>query len=204
MSEREPRNTQGQPGNGVSTAAPEPAGPSSAVWSAGGRDRNTRAPSRSGRSAPTFHAAGFWRRLGAGLVDVAIILPVAMILAWLAGQLAGVHLPESRHYGLDFWLDLLLSSDPALLGMLGLLLATAAIYAAIFQITWAATPGMRMLGLGIIDLYGDPPSVLKSIARTAGYLASVVTLGLGFLWIGFDRERRGLHDWLSGTHVVKA
>jgi uncharacterized RDD family membrane protein YckC len=63
---------------------------------------------------------------------------------------------------------------------------------------------MRTLGLTIVDLYGDPPSVLRSIARTVGYLAAAVTLGLGFLWIGFDRERRGLHDWLSGTHVVKA
>jgi uncharacterized RDD family membrane protein YckC len=209
MSQREPSKTQEQPDGVVSRAAPDVAvGPSTAVVSAGEADRNARirasSAARSGRPAPTFYAAGFWRRLGAALVDVAIILPVAMLLAWLAGQLAGVHLPESRHYGVDFWLDLLLSSDPALLGMLGLLIATAAIYATIFQITWAATPGMRMLGLGIIDLYGDAPSVLRSIARTVGYLASAVTLGLGFLWIGFDRERRGLHDWLSGTHVVKA
>jgi uncharacterized RDD family membrane protein YckC len=218
MSQREPSKTQGQPdgvGAGVApSAAPKvgidvAAGPSSAVGPAREADRNarTRAASSAGRSsrpAPTFYAAGFWRRLGGALVDSAIILTVGLILSWLAGQIAGVHLPESRHYGVDFWLDLLLSSDPALLGMLGLVVATAAIYAAIFQIAWAATPGMRMLGLNIIDLYGDPPSVLRSIARTAGYLASAVTLGLGFLWIGFDRERRGLHDWLSGTHVVKA
>ena len=214
MSQREPSKTQGQPDGVGSGAAPKvaanvAAGPSTAMGSAGeaGLQARMRAASGAGRSsrpAPTFYAAGFWRRLGAAVVDIAIILPVGLILSWLAGQIAGVHLPESRHYGVDFWLDLLLSSDPALLGMIGLLVATAAIYAAIFQITWAATPGMRTLGLSIIDLYGDPPSVLRSIARTAGYLASAVTLGLGFLWIGFDRERRGLHDWLSGTHVVKA
>jgi uncharacterized RDD family membrane protein YckC len=214
MSQREPSKTQGQPDGAGSGAAPDvAAGPSTAVGSAGEAGLNARmraaataasGAGRSSRPAPTFYAAGFWRRLGAALVDIAIVLPVGLILSWLAGQLAGVHLPESRHYGVDFWLDLLLSSDPALLGMLGLLVATAAIYVAIFQIAWAATPGMRMLGLGVIDLYGDPPSVLRSIARTAGYLASAVTLGLGFLWIGFDRERRGLHDWLSGTHVVKA
>lgn len=215
MSEREPSKTQEKPDGLVSGAAPDAAAGPSTASAAGDAEPRSRAASqagnaarsagRSGRAAaPTFYAAGFWRRLGAAIVDVAVILPVALILSWLAGQLAGVHLPESRHYGVDFWLDLLLSSDPALLGMLGLLLATAAIYAAIFQITWAATPGMRMLGLVIIDLYGDPPSVLRSIARTAGYLLSVATLGLGFLWIGFDRERRGLHDWLSGTHVVKA
>jgi uncharacterized RDD family membrane protein YckC len=29
-------------------------------------------------------------------------------------------------------------------------------------------------------------------------------LALGFLWIGFDREKRGLHDWLADTYVVRA
>jgi uncharacterized RDD family membrane protein YckC len=205
MSQRAPSKTPGQPDE-AKAKSDATAGPSTAVGSAGESNRAAapRAPSRPGRTAPTFHAGGFWRRLGAGMIDLAILLPVGLILAWLAGQITGVHLPESRHYGLDFWLDLLLSSDPALLGVIGLLVATAAIYVAIFQITWAATPGMRLLGLAIIDLYGDPPSVIRSIARTVGYLLSAITLGLGFLWIGFDRERRGLHDWLSGTHVVKA
>jgi uncharacterized RDD family membrane protein YckC len=28
-------------------------------------------------------------------------------------------------------------------------------------------------------------------------------LFLGFLWIGFDSEKRGLHDWIAGTYVVR-
>ena len=32
---------------------------------------------------------------------------------------------------------------------------------------------------------------------------AAATLGLGFAWIGFDREKRGLHDWLAGTYVVR-
>jgi uncharacterized RDD family membrane protein YckC len=27
---------------------------------------------------------------------------------------------------------------------------------------------------------------------------------LGFLWVGFDSEKRGLHDWIAGTYVIKA
>jgi uncharacterized RDD family membrane protein YckC len=154
-------------------------------------------------SAPVFHAAGFWRRVAAAAIDLAIVLPVALLLAWLAGHLAGVHLPPSRHRGLDFWLDLLLAHDPALVGAIGLILAIATVYLLVFQITIARTPGMKVLKTRIIDAYGDPPSTGRAVARTAGYLAGVVTLGLGFLWIGFDSEKRGLHDWMSGTHVVK-
>lgn len=154
--------------------------------------------------APTFHVAGFWRRLGAAGIDLAIVVPVSLALAWVAGQLAGVHLPPSRHRGVDFWLDLLLASDPALVGALGLTLAIATVYVLVFQITIGRTPGMKVLKTRIIDVYGDPPSTGRAAARTAGYLAGVATLGLGFLWVGFDSEKRGLHDWISGSYVVKA
>jgi uncharacterized RDD family membrane protein YckC len=169
-------------------SAPPPAGPKPA-------------PRRS--SAPTYHAAGFWRRLGGGLVDLGIILPVATLLCFITGKIAGVHLPPSRHHGLDFWLDLFLDYDPALFGALGLTLAIGAIYALAFQITSARTIGMRLTKTRIIDVYGDPPTIGRAVARTAGYLGGVFTLGLGFLWIGFDSEKRGLQDWVAGTYVVK-
>ena len=125
-------------------------------------------------------------------------------MAWLAGALTGIHLPASRHRGLDFWLDLLLASDPALLGFAVIALAIAAVYVLVFQISLARTLGMRLMKLRIIDQYGDHLSTPRAIARTSGYLASVTTLGLGFVWIGFDSEKRGLHDWIAGTYVVKA
>jgi uncharacterized RDD family membrane protein YckC len=61
-----------------------------------------------------------------------------------------------------------------------------------------------LLGVRVIDVYGEPPSALRALARTLGYFVAAATGGLGFLWIGFDREKRGLHDWISGTYVIKA
>jgi uncharacterized RDD family membrane protein YckC len=147
--------------------------------------------------------AGFWRRLGAALIDLGIVGPVALILTALASLVAGVELPPSRMRGLDFWLDLALSGDPALSMAMGLFVAIGLIYLLVFQITTARTIGMRVLGLRIIDVYGDPPSSARCAARTAGYLAGAATLLLGFLWIGFDSEKRGLHDWLAGTYVIR-
>lgn len=161
------------------------------------------APTRAPLPANTFYVAGFWRRFAGGAVDLAVLLPICFILTWLAGALSGVHLPVSRHRGLDFWLDLFLGTDPALVGGLGLSIAIGLIYAFVFQVTRQRTLGMRLLRMRIIDVYGDPPTLARCAGRTAGYLASLATLGLGFLWIGFDSERRGLHDWLSGTYVVK-
>jgi uncharacterized RDD family membrane protein YckC len=41
------------------------------------------------------------------------------------------------------------------------------------------------------------------LRHTVGYLASLVTLGLGFLLAAFNREGRALHDLIAGTVVVR-
>ena len=63
---------------------------------------------------------------------------------------------------------------------------------------------IQLMKMRIIDIYGEAPSATRYVTRTLGYLACFATLSLGFLWAGFDSERRGLHDWISGTYVVKA
>ncbi len=161
-------------------------------------------PRGSRTAAPTFYVAGFWRRLAAGLIDLGVLAPVMLLLTWLAAVITGIRLPPSNFRGLDFWLDMFLAGEPALVGGLGLALAIALIYLFLFQATTGRTLGMRVLRVRVIDLFGDPPSIPRTAARTAAYLASLATLGLGFFWIGFDSEKRALHDWLAGTYVVVA
>ncbi len=159
---------------------------------------------RVGRDSPTVHVAGFWRRLAAGFVDLAVILPVSLVFTWIASNIAGVHLPASRIRGIDFWLDLLLSSDPALMTAFAMIIVVACIYLMTFQVVMGQTLGMRLLRMRVIDVWGERPSIARCAARTGGYLLGAATVMLGFLWVGFDSEKRGLHDWIAGTYVIKA
>jgi uncharacterized RDD family membrane protein YckC len=161
------------------------------------------APAPATRAGPTYHVAGFWRRLGGGLIDLAVVLPVSLVLGWLAGAVSGIHLPESRHRGIDFWLDLFLANDPAFVGWLGLAVVVGCVYLMVFQTVMGRTLGMRATKTRIIDLYGDPPTVPRAGIRTGGYLVGLATLGLGFIWIGFDSEKRGVQDWIASTYVIK-
>jgi uncharacterized RDD family membrane protein YckC len=113
--------------------------------------------------------------------------------------------PSNVHLlDVDLWIDLVLATDPALVMGLVLFAAIGLLYLLVFQLVRGRTLGMQVMKLLIIDVYGDPPSPSKCLVRCAGYVASVATLGLGFLWIGFDSEKRGLQDWLAGTYVVRA
>ena len=161
-------------------------------------------PSR--REAPTVHVVGFWKRALAAVIDLGIVVPVALLVTLIVSKIAGVHLPPKnmKLFDVDLWIDLVLATDPALLMGLVLVLAVGMTYLVVFHIVLGRTLGMRVMKIKVIDIYGDPPSPARSLARCAGYLASVATLFLGFLWVGFDSEKRGLHDWIAGTYVIRA
>ena len=148
---------------------------------------------------------GFWKRFAAGLIDLAIVAPAALLMTMIVGKLAGVSLParNMKVLDVDMWIDLVLATDPALVMGFVMFLAIGMIYLLVFHITLGRTLGMRLLKMKVIDVYGDSPSPARCVARCAGYLAGVATLFLGFLWIGFDSEKRGLQDWIAGTYVIK-
>lgn len=66
------------------------------------------------------------------------------------------------------------------------------------------TPGMRLLGVRVQDARGNAPSVPRSLLRLVGLVLAIIPLGAGFLPVLFDRDRRGLHDYLAGTRVPYA
>ncbi len=158
------------------------------------------------REASSVYVVGFWKRAVAAVIDLGIVIPAALIITFLVSKIAGVHLPPSNVHVLDIdmWIDLVLVTDPALVMGLVLFVAIGLTYLMVFQLIRGRTLGMQVMNMTIIDVYGDPPSPAKCLVRCAGYLASAATLGLGFLWIGFDSEKRGLHDWIAGTYVIRA
>ncbi len=192
MSDREPALLRDQAEPGASVPAPEPAREPIAT--------------RPRREPTAVYVVGFWRRLTAAVIDLAVVIPAALIITLLAGRITGVHLPPSslRLVDVDLWIDLVLATDPALVMALVLFCAISLTYLLVFQIVVGRTLGMRALNIKIIDLYGDRPSAARCVARCAGYLAGVATLFLGFLWMGFDSEKRGLQDWIAGTYVIRA
>src|SRR3569832_2454411 len=58
---------------------------------------------------------GFWKRLVAAAIDLASVIPSALIITLLASKIAGIHLPPSNMHLLDvdLWIDLVLAPAPA-------------------------------------------------------------------------------------------
>ncbi|HXZ62902.1 MAG TPA: RDD family protein [Acidimicrobiales bacterium] len=74
-----------------------------------------------------------------------------------------------------------------------------------FAYQWAVsgkTLGMAIFGLQVVTRQGEPIGVRRAALRTIGLGITLLTLGIGFLGIVFQRERRALDDLIAGTAVV--
>jgi len=76
-----------------------------------------------------------------------------------------------------------------------------------FSITHALggkTFGMMLTNTRIVDACTfEPPSSQKALVRALGSIFSIVPALLGVLLAAFNRKHRGLHDFISGTMVVR-
>lgn len=69
---------------------------------------------------------------------------------------------------------------------------------------WSASPGKLLFRLVIVDKKTlKPVDDLQSVMRVFGYVLSFLPLGLGIIWMAFDKKKRGFHDIFAGTVVMK-
>ena len=74
-----------------------------------------------------------------------------------------------------------------------------------FTYQWAAsgkTMGMAIFGIQVVTTEGRPIDKRQAVLRTLGLGLTLLTLGIGFLGIVYQRERRALDDFVAGTAVV--
>ncbi len=136
-----------------------------------------------------LHYAGFWVRLGANLLDTVILIALSLPVLLLAYGKAYLEPEPLIHGPLDIFVNFIL---PPILVIA-------------FWYYKAATPGKIAVSARIVDAEtGERASLGQLIGRYFAYLLSAVPLGLGFLWIAFDRRKQGWHDKLSGTVVVRS
>jgi len=121
--------------------------------------------------------AGFWIRLAAYIVDATVvgILTLPILIAIDAqGALSSIAT-----------------------------IAIAVIYTVGFWSAMGATPGKMAVGVKIVGRDGEPLHAGQAFLRYVGYIVSTLTLGIGFLMIAFTGQKRGIHDYVAGTVVVK-
>ncbi len=83
--------------------------------------------------------------------------------------------------------------------------ALAFVYVIGFVAAKGATPGKMALGLRVVRQDGAEPVGFGAafMREVLGKLVSSLVLGIGYLMVGFRGDKRGLHDLIARTSVVK-
>jgi uncharacterized RDD family membrane protein YckC len=121
--------------------------------------------------------AGFWIRFLASLIDGAILFVVNVVIASLIPD------PVTA-----FFAQIILNAT----------------YTIGFWVGQGATPGKMAVGVKIVMANGLPIEFGAAFLRYFGYIACALTFGIGYLMIAFTAEKRGLHDFIAGTVVIKS
>jgi uncharacterized RDD family membrane protein YckC len=73
-----------------------------------------------------------------------------------------------------------------------------------FWMRGGQTPGMKPFALYVVDdRTGGRISGGQAVLRVLGYIVNSIALYIGFAWILIDKRRRGWHDLIASTVVIK-
>lgn len=133
--------------------------------------------------------AGFWRRLAAFIIDLLIFFLISIPLRLLLSLLGTLGIGNNAvffHYSAA---DLLLT-------------AALVLYFTAFEGSCGATPGKRILGMRVVSVRTGRLGWFDAFYReTVGRFLNNL-LGVGYLMLLPDREKRTLADRLCDTRVV--
>lgn len=140
--------------------------------------------------------AGFWIRVAASLID-GIILSVAM---WTVIFIIGMLFVGGAASGSD------LTSTAAIAGgmaLYGLALIGYVLYFSIMESSARqATLGKMAVGIKVGDQNGNRISFANALGRYFSKIISAMILYIGFMMVGWDDRKQGLHDKIAGTFVL--
>jgi uncharacterized RDD family membrane protein YckC len=133
-------------------------------------------PAGSYSSGPSGPRSGFWRRLGAYIVDGIIVGIVNLIILLVLGRAA--------QYGI------------------GTVIALA--YGTYFEGgAGGATPGKMLLGIRVYDFrHGGSIGYSRALIRQLVKIVSGLVIFLGYLWMLWDKEKQCWHDKAANDVVV--
>lgn len=144
---------------------------------------------------PREEYGGFWRRVGAYIIDAIIMyLPVAYTTSALG---LPVFVPP------DTTPEQLRAMAPQLAqGAIVSLGINWMYYALLESSPWQATIGKIAFNMVVTDLDGNRISFARATGRYFGIILSSLILFIGLMMAGWTEKKQALHDMLAGCLVV--
>lgn len=147
-------------------------------------------------SQAEYEYAGFWVRLAAYLIDsMAVFAALLVVRLIMSGFMAAV---KGTVLGGNILFQYNLKDI--------VLYAAEVLYFILCTYYTGTTLGKKAMNLRVIRADGEEKLGLFTVVyrETVGRFLSSVIMGAGYLMVGIDKEKRGIHDILCDTRVIYA
>ena len=153
------------------------------------------------QARPETEYVGFWMRAGAFVIDWIIIYAASVLIA----VIIGIPLISGNP-------DLSSNDDIAVIienfnyRFLFVFCGLYTAYGMLMTALRGQTLGKMLLRIQVVEANGNVPHwsrvMMRELLRGVISIA-LFPLGLLYLWVALDARRRGLHDYIGGSYVVR-
>lgn len=133
--------------------------------------------------------AGFWIRVVALVIDLALFRLVQVSLGLVATRVWGADADDSSIFELTIGV---------------FTVAFAGLYVTLLHASTGQTIGKLLVGARVVLVDGERVPIGAALLRFFGSFVSFATLGFGYLMAGLRHDKRALHDLIAGTRVERS
>ena len=162
------------------------------------------APPVSYVAAPATPYGGFWIRFLAHLIDHAILGAIAAPLFFIMVLPAALRVIHDAEQNQEPSPELIVAILSSVFVYIALAFVGQWLYEALLtSSSWQGTIGKRVLRLKVVDEAGIRIGFGRATGRFFAKILSSMFFCIGFIMVGLTDRKRGLHDMLAGTLVMK-
>jgi len=162
------------------------------------------APAVAYAAVPTSRYGGFWLRLLAHLIDHVILGAIAAPLFFMLVLPSIVRVINEAERNREPSPELIVAIVSSVFIYVVLAFVGQWLYEALLtSSSWQATLGKRVLQLKVTDEFGNRIGFGRATGRFFAKILSSMFFCIGFIMVGLTDRKRGLHDMLAGTLVMK-
>jgi uncharacterized RDD family membrane protein YckC len=143
--------------------------------------------------------AGFVSRSAAFVIDIFVVVAILAVAGMFYTAMTDI-------FFIDRFFDRLIGTEAmttlrAIVGGLAAFVVAAGYWIVAWMVT-GETLGHAILGVRVLHRDGKRINFWQALRRLLGYVLSMLSVGLGFLWILIDNRRDGWHDKIAGSDAI--
>ena len=154
---------------------------------------------------PESYYGGFWIRVAAYLIDSVLLSAATLPIFFAIAFPAVARIIQQAQQSQEPQPEVIGALFGAMFGFAVIAMIGHWLYESLLTSSrWQGTVGKKILGLKVTDDFGNKISFARATGRFFAKILSGWAMYVGFIMVAFMERKRGLHDVICSTQVIRS